>query len=91
MQVCMEMERVTLKAKNEALTETQARRVVSDIVERASGEPIVFQNITEWFESWLEMKEEAKSKGNIFSRPTKHFTGYRNACKAKASNQKYNP
>ena len=37
----MEMERVTLKAKNEALTETQARRVVSDIVERASGEPIV--------------------------------------------------
>tara|TARA_Y100000746_G_scaffold184095_1_gene162437 strand:+ start:18 stop:269 length:252 start_codon:yes stop_codon:yes gene_type:complete len=41
MQVCMKMERVTLKAKNEALTETQARRVVSDIVERASGEPIV--------------------------------------------------
>ena len=63
MQVCMEMERVTLKARNESLTETQARRVVSDIVERASGEPIVFQNIIEWFESWLEMKEEAKSKG----------------------------
>ena len=47
----------------EALTETQARRVVSDIVERVSGEPIVFQNIIDWFESWLEMKEEANSKG----------------------------
>ena len=61
LQVCMEMERVAQKARNEALTETQARRVVSDIVERASGEPIVFHSIIEWFESWLEMKGEAKS------------------------------
>ena len=51
MQVCMEMERVSQKARNEALTETQARRVVSDIVERASGEPFVFHNIKEWFYS----------------------------------------
>ena len=62
MQVCMEMERVSQKARNEALTETQARKVVSDIVERASGEPIVFHNIMEWFDSWLGMKGEAKSE-----------------------------
>ncbi len=62
MQVCMEMERVSQKARNEALTETQARKVVSDICERAYGEPIVFHNIKEWFDSWLGMKGEAKSE-----------------------------
>ena len=62
MQVCMEMERISQKARNEALTETQARRVVSDLVKRASGEPIVFHNIKEWFDSWLRMKGEAKSE-----------------------------
>ena len=59
--MCMEMERLAVKERNEAITETQARRVVSDIYERASGEPIVFHSIIEWFESWLEMKGEVKS------------------------------
>ena len=59
------MERVSQKARNEALTETQARRVVSDIVERASGEPFVFHNIKEWFDSWLGMKGDAKVNAPI--------------------------
>jgi integrase len=62
MAVCLEMERASQQARKGVLTEIQARKVVSDIVERASGEPIVFHTIIEWFQNWLEMKGEIKSK-----------------------------
>ena len=62
MAVCLEMERASQQARKGVLTESQARKVVSDIVERASGEPIVFHTIIEWFQNWLEMKGEIKSK-----------------------------
>ena len=60
--VCLEMERASQQARKGVLTEAQARKVVSDIVERASGEPVVFYTIIEWFQNWLEMKGEIKSK-----------------------------
>ncbi|MDB4797178.1 tyrosine-type recombinase/integrase [bacterium] len=56
------MERASQQARKSVLTEIQARKVVSDIVERASGEPIIFHTIIEWFQNWLEMKGEIKSK-----------------------------
>jgi hypothetical protein len=62
MAVCLEMERASQQARKGVLTEIQARKVVSDIVERVSGEPIVFYTIIEWVQNWLEMKGEIKIK-----------------------------
>ena len=62
MAVCLEMERASRQARKGVLTEIQARKVVSDIVERANGEPLVFYSIEQWLNHWLSSKEEVRSK-----------------------------
>ncbi len=62
MTVCLEMERASQQARKGVLTESQARKVVSDIVERATGEPLAFYSIEQWLNHWLSSKEEVRSK-----------------------------
>ena len=47
--VCIDWERAAQQARQKTLIETQARKVVSDIVERATGEPLVFHTAEDWF------------------------------------------
>ena len=61
MAICLEWEQASVKAKHGLLTETQAQKVVSDIVERASGQPLVFHTVTEWMRMWLEGKKQTRS------------------------------
>ncbi len=58
----MEWSRAAQLGRQGTLTEGQARKVVSEIVERAGGQPLDFHSIAEWLRTWVEGKEQTKSK-----------------------------
>src|SRR4051794_4427828 len=63
--VCLEWEHAAKQARQNTLTETQARKVVSDIYERATGEPVVFHTSEEWLLNWLADKRKSKAEGTF--------------------------
>ena len=63
MAVCQEVERAASQSRKSLLTEAQARKVVADIVEYSTGEPMQFYTAAEWLRHWAKGKSEAKSKG----------------------------
>ena len=62
MAVCLEWSRAAQLGRQGTLTEGQARKVVSEIVERAGGQPLDFHSIADWLRTWVEGKEQTKSK-----------------------------
>ena len=51
------------KARSGTLTEAAARRIISEIVERTSGEPLQFYTAGTWFREWVAGKGQTKSEG----------------------------
>jgi integrase len=54
--MCLGIERAENHAKDGTLTEQQAKRIIGQILERATGETLHSYKISDWFEHWLEMK-----------------------------------
>ncbi len=61
--VCLAWDEAERKAGQGILTEAQARRVISEIVERTTGEPMNFYTAKSWLQEWLSGKEQTKSAG----------------------------
>jgi len=62
-EVCLAWADAERKAGQGVLTEAQARRVISEIVERTVGEPLHFYTAENWLREWLAGKEQTKSEG----------------------------
>lgn len=62
-EVCLAWADAERKAGQGILTEAQARRVISEIVERTTGEPLEFYTVETWLRDWLKGKDQTKSKG----------------------------
>jgi integrase len=60
-EVCLAIERAENHAKNDTLTEQQAKKIISEIVERTTGEPLHNYKIRDWLNHWLDMKERVRS------------------------------
>jgi integrase len=60
-----QFEKLGLKARAKTLTEAQARRVVSEILEDATGEPLHFHSTRDWFAEWLAGKKGAVSPRSL--------------------------
>ena len=58
-------ERLAESGRNRTLTEATARRVVSQIVEQATGEPLHFATCRSWFEEWLAGKAGTTAKSTL--------------------------
>lgn len=58
---CLSIERAERSAKNGTLTEQTAKKIIGEIVERSTGEPIHNASACEWFDEWLEGKAQTKS------------------------------
>ena len=52
MTICLEWSRAAELARQGSLTEAQARKVVSEIVERAGGQSLDFQSAEDWLRTW---------------------------------------
>ncbi len=61
--VCIEWERTAVRARSGELTEVQARKVVSDICERAGIGAVDFISVEKFLMNWITSKEETKAKG----------------------------
>ena len=60
-EVCLGVERAESHAKNGTLTEQQAKKIIGEILERTTGEPLHNYKVSDWFAHWLDMKEQVRS------------------------------
>jgi integrase len=60
-EVCLGIERAEDHAKNGTLTEQAAKKIIGEIVERTTGEPLRSYKVCDWFNHWLELKERVRS------------------------------
>ena len=59
--MCLAIERAENHAKNGTLTEQQAKKIIGEILERTTGEPLRNYKVRDWFAHWLEMKEQVRA------------------------------
>jgi len=60
-EVCLAIERAENHAKNGSLTEQAAKKIIGEILERTTGEPLHNYKVRDWFDHWLEMKEQVRA------------------------------
>lgn len=65
LRTAQEWESLATKGRNRTLTEAQARRVVSEIVEVSTGESLHFHSCADWFTEWLSGKRGAVSANSL--------------------------
>lgn len=61
--VCLACAEAERKALQGSLTEAQARLVISEIIERTTGEPMNHYSAEGWLREWLAGKKQTKSDG----------------------------
>jgi integrase len=60
-EVCLAIERAENHAKNGSLTEQAAKRIIGEILERTTGEPLHNYRVRDWLAHWLDMKEQVRA------------------------------
>jgi integrase len=61
LEVCLAIERAEDHAKNGTLTEQQAKKIIGEILERTTGETLRNYKVCDWFDHWLDMKEQVRA------------------------------
>ncbi len=61
LEVAVTLERTEAAARAGTLTETRARKLVSEVLERTTGESLIVATVEGWLRDWLRGKELAKS------------------------------
>lgn len=74
---CLNLERAEKEAGEGRLTESRARQLISDTMERTSGKPLKFKTTREFFDEWLSGKgsrsELSKISGIIYASTVRLF------------------
>lgn len=60
-EVCLAIENAEGHARNGTLTEQTAKKIIGDILERTTGEPLQSFKAREWFHHWLDIKEQVRA------------------------------
>src|SRR5215510_9123627 len=61
LEACFAIERAENHAKNGTLTEQQAKKIIGEILERTTGEPLHSYKTCDWLNHWLDMKEQVRA------------------------------
>ena len=61
LEVALTLERAETAARIGTLTETRARQLLSEVLERTTGESLIVTTVETWLRDWLRGKELAKS------------------------------
>lgn len=59
--VCLGLEQAENLARNGTLTEQRAKKLISEVLERTTGEPLHVHKVREWLNHWLDMKAQVRS------------------------------
>jgi integrase len=62
LRLAVEWEELANKGRKGELVVSQARKVVSELVEQATGEPLHFQSVSDYFTHWKKQWEGSKAK-----------------------------
>jgi integrase len=62
LEVCLALERAENMAARGTLTETRARELIGEVLERTSGDTLPFYTAENWLRDWLRGKEISKAK-----------------------------
>jgi integrase len=65
LKIAIEWEELASVGKRGVLVASQARKVVSEITERATGEPLQFKTTSEFLNAWLAGREGAKAASTL--------------------------
>jgi integrase len=60
-EVCLAIERAEGHAKHGTLAEQTAKKIIGEILERTTGEPLHNYKVREWLNHWLDMKEQVRA------------------------------
>lgn len=60
MEMAVQWEKAAMAGRSGTITEVQTRKVLNEILEAATGEPIHFATVKDFFTDWLKDKEGAK-------------------------------
>jgi integrase len=63
LEVALTLERAEAAARAGTLTESRARQLVSEVLERTTGESLIVTTVEGWLRDWLRGKELSKSAG----------------------------
>jgi len=76
-EVCLSIERAECFAKNGTLTERAAKKIIGEIVERTTGEPLHHYATTDWFREWQAGKAQTKSPATAerYKQVSREFLG----------------
>lgn len=58
---CLSIERAERFAKSGSLTEQTAKKIIGEILERSTGEPLHDQSVAQWLADWLAGKVQIKA------------------------------
>ena len=61
LEVCLGIERAENHARDGTLTEQAAKKIIGEILERTTGEPLQSFKTREWFQHWLDIKEQVRA------------------------------
>jgi hypothetical protein len=76
-EVCLSIERAECFAKNGTLTERAAKKIIGEIVERTTGEPLHHYATADWFSEWPADKVQTKSPATAerYKQVSREFLG----------------
>ncbi len=60
-EICLAIENAEGHARNGTLTEQTAKKIIGEILERTTGEPLQTFKTREWFHHWLDIKEQVRA------------------------------
>lgn len=75
MAACLAFERAEQVAKSGALTEHAARKIIGEILERTTGEPLTHHRAGPWLDEWLSIKWQSRAEGTakVYKTTIKNF------------------
>jgi len=64
-ETCMQWAKLAKAGREKTLSAAQARRIVSEMVEQSTGEPLHFHSCQEWLKEWVTGKKGSTSDGTF--------------------------
>jgi integrase len=61
LEVCLAFDRAENDAKSGTLTEQQAKKILGEILERTTGEPLRNYKVCDWLAHWLDLKAQVRA------------------------------
>lgn len=78
MRVCIELEEAAHKAAQGRLTESMARKLISELVEQSTGDEMQFYTLKEWCDEWMLQKKTTSSPATAirYEAVLRNFSNY---------------